>query len=412
MLASISSFAKQSNFEVLICLRDNSSKKIAQLSSDCKQFTLGSAVDALSTCKSTIASLTSQVESLKVLADMLNDQRSKLTDTASTKASSAESNKCFADSCDGKSLAGEVAISAPVCSFADYNQESTTAACKSFQSTPELNFMNLPFAELNRCDDKMTHDHENSEPIRNSSLDYAVIPPLRKVMTQMHDDDNVMCMRGPETPRSATQLEAIHEEDLESNEHSIKESKYLCHMRCSRDPIFSTSMTKGRLGFAQKHLFKSGLAPAPESDRDVSERESDDAQSCHEADLTDPVSNQPVSEGQLGDGYTVDSYMPEDEDDIDFMFLACADWEKAAEEERNAAAQDMKSDQENDKSFEESSTNQLKRVSKNARKLGELEAAAELSQAVKPTGSCSSFASYLACAEADPKSVDVYDQAN
>lgn len=59
MLASISSFAKQSNFEVLICLRDTSSKKIAQLSSDCKRFTLGSAVDALSTCKSTIASLTS-----------------------------------------------------------------------------------------------------------------------------------------------------------------------------------------------------------------------------------------------------------------------------------------------------------------------------------------------------------------
>jgi hypothetical protein len=130
MLASISSFAKQSNFEVLICLRDTSSKKIAQLSSDCKQFTLGSAVDALSTCKSTIASLTSQVESLKVLADMLNDQRSKLTDTASTKASSADSNKCFADSCDGKSLAGEVAISAPVSSFMDYNQESTNAAGK------------------------------------------------------------------------------------------------------------------------------------------------------------------------------------------------------------------------------------------------------------------------------------------
>lgn len=118
---------------------------------------------------------------------MINDQKSKLTDTASTKASSAYSNKCFAESCDGKSLAGEVAASlngkAPVSSFFEYAQESANAACKPSLSSPELNFMNLPFAELNRCDDKMTQDHENSEPIRNSSLDYAVIPPLRKVMT-------------------------------------------------------------------------------------------------------------------------------------------------------------------------------------------------------------------------------------
>ena len=88
--------------------------------------------------------------------------------------------------------------------------------------------MNLPFAELNRCDDRITQDHENSEPIRNSSLDYAVIPPLRKVMTQ-NDDDNLMRLRGSETPRSATHLAEIHE-DLdgpEADELSFKESKYL-----------------------------------------------------------------------------------------------------------------------------------------------------------------------------------------
>lgn len=264
--------------------------------------------------------------------------------------------------------------------------------------------MNLPFAELNRCDDRMTHDHENSEPIRNTSLDNAVIPPLRKVMTEMHDD-NLMRLRGAETPRSATQLAAISEEleNPAADEACFKESKYLCHMRCT-DPGFCTiCKTKGRLDFAQKHLFKSSLAPAPESDRELSERESDDAQSCHEADLTDPVSNQLASEGQLNDGSAA-SYMPEDEDDIDFMFMACADWEQAAEDERNAAAEAY---EESDKSFEDSSNKQLKRVSKNARKLGEQEAATVLSADAKPMGSCSSFASYLASAENNSGSVDV-----
>ena len=82
-------------------------------------------------------------------------------------------------------------------------------------------------------------------------------------------------------------------------------------MRCSEPGFCTMCKTNSRLDFAQKHLFTSSRAPAPESDRDVSERESDDAQSCHEADLTDPVSNQPVSESQLNDG-TVSSYMPED----------------------------------------------------------------------------------------------------
>lgn len=216
-----------------------------------------------------------------------------------------------------------------------------------------------------------------------------------------------MRLRGAETPRSATQLAAVHEEidAREDEELSFKESKYLCHMH-GTDPGFCTicKTINGRLDFAQKHLFKSSRAPALESDRDVSERESDDAQSCHEADLTDPVSNQPVSECQLNDG-TVTSYMPEDEDDIDFMFMACADWEQAAEDERNADAE--AEDDNTDKSFEEPSTKQLKRVSKNVRKLGEVEAATVLSEDAKPMGSCSSFASYLASADNVANSVDV-----
>jgi hypothetical protein len=261
--------------------------------------------------------------------------------------------------------------------------------------------MNLPFEELNRCDDRMTHDHENSEPIRNSSIDSAMIPPLRKVMTSVYDD-NAMRLRDAETPRSATHLAAIQEE-LECPAAEELSSKYLCHMR-SNEPGFSTiHKTNSRPDFAQKHLFKSSLAHAPESDREVSERESDDAQSCHEADLTDPVSNLHASEGQLNDG-SATSYMPEDEDDIDFMFMACADWEQAAEDERNAAAE---AEYESDKSFDEATGKQLKRVSKNARKLGELDAASVLSNGSKAMGSCSSFASYLASADNATDSVDV-----
>ena len=61
-----------------------------------------------------------------------------------------------------------------------------------------------------------------------------------------------------------------------------------------------------------------------------------------EADLTDPVSRE-YSNVESAKGVEVDSqasledpqshYGNEDEDQLDFMFLACADWEKIVEDE-------------------------------------------------------------------------------
>lgn len=85
--------------------------------------------------------------------------------------------------------------------------------------------------------------------------------------------------------------------------------------------------------------------------------------------------------------------------------MACADWEQAAEDERRAAELDQQDSLEesvpinDDKSCDSFESSPLRRVSKHARKLGELEAANILNEVAKPTGSCSSFASYCSASD-------------
>lgn len=140
------------------------------------------------------------------------------------------------------------------------------------------------------------HDHENSEPIPVSSFDCTAVPILRKVMTSIDDESLTMQLRDAQSPRSATQLAAVTEEHdiLETDEVPVKESKYLCHHKACNELGFCViCKTQARHSFAQKHLFKSGMLSDRSSKDDFSsEKESDDEQSCHEADLTDPVSNQ------------------------------------------------------------------------------------------------------------------------
>lgn len=195
---------------------------------------------------------------------------------------------------------------------------------------------------LNRCDDLFDHSHENSEPIPVSNFDGPAFPQLRKVMTTVADSTQLE-LHDIDTPRSAVQLTLQNEQE---EAMPVKESKYLSHTGCNEPShrFCPLCKTKKRNEFAQKHLFKSGFQSQDSHEEVASESCSEEEQSCHEADLTDPVSQQHFHNGseertQQQEGYTFNTHSGEDED-IDFMFMACADWEQAAEDERNAAIEE------------------------------------------------------------------------
>lgn len=67
-----------------------------------------------------------------------------------------------------------------------------------------------------------------------------------------------------------------------------------------------------------------------------------DEEASFEADLTDPVSREysnvesaksVIEDSQASLDNSQSHYANEDEDQLDFMFLACADWEKIVEDE-------------------------------------------------------------------------------
>ena len=157
-----------------------------------------------------MAALNSQKDSLKVLADMLEMNR-KLTDSASTKASSADSNKNYEPSANGDSSseAGHITKSNVVTSFDSHClNEDKTANHFAPMMTAANNFINqttnvLP--GLNRCDDLFDHSHENSEPIPVSNFDGPAFPQLRKVMTTVADSTQLEIL-SIDSPRSAVEL--------------------------------------------------------------------------------------------------------------------------------------------------------------------------------------------------------------
>ena len=68
-----------------------------------------------------------------------------------------------------------------------------------------------------------------------------------------------------------------------------------------------------------------------------------DEEASFEADLTDPVSQEcsnvesspsAIDDSQASLSNEPSHYGGEDEDQLDFMFLACADWEKIVEDEK------------------------------------------------------------------------------